>query len=52
MGPRDSPIGANEAEGVASDQIARSAGSEALYTIDNATGTEQGECCDPPSCTV
>lgn len=39
----ESGSSANEAEGVASDQIARSAGSEALYSVDNATGTERGE---------
>ena len=46
MAPVESADGqrsANEADGVASEQIARSAGSEALYSVDNATGTEGGK---------
>lgn len=43
MDSGDGQGSANEAEGVASDHIARSAGSEALYSVDSATGTERGK---------
>ena len=48
VNPTGQPGAASEAEGVASSEMARSAGDGGpVYAVDNATGTEQGQSMNP-----